>query len=164
MPTARVLAVFPDHVAIIMDGNGRWATRRGMSRSESHAAGYKACHRLFNWWLELSEAVDAFRGTPPPARYMTLYTFSTDNWLRPVSEVDAILGLLDRQEEDCGEFFRRRRIRVRLLGNRSHLLSPQLGAFLRELDEGASGLCDNSQPQGLSSRAAHWDPLLPPKS
>jgi len=136
-----------------------------MSRSESHAAGYKACHRLFDWWLELSEAVDAFRGTPPPARYMTLYTFSTDNWLRPVAEVDAILGLLDRQEEDCGEFFRRRRIRVRLLGNRSHLLSPQLGAFLRELDESASGLytiniCfsygsrDESSPNAVAGKTA----------
>src|ERR1700744_4679970 len=70
------------HVGIIMDGNGRWATRRGLSRLRGHEAGVEAIRRV------VEAAPDQGVGT------LTLYAFSTDNWRRPTTEVTALMGLL----------------------------------------------------------------------
>lgn len=72
----------PAHVALIMDGNGRWATARGLDRSEGHAEGVKTVRRITEAASELG------------VRYLTLYTFSTENWNRPQAEVDALMHLI----------------------------------------------------------------------
>jgi undecaprenyl diphosphate synthase len=78
---------FPQHVAIIMDGNGRWATERGLPRLHGHRAGVENVRRTL-------KAVAA-KGIP----FLTLYAFSTENWSRPASEVRGLLGLIDRSLE-----------------------------------------------------------------
>ncbi len=74
----------PEHVAIIMDGNGRWATRRGFPRMAGHREGVKAVRRIV-------KAADAIG-----LRYLTLYAFSTENWSRPEHEVSMLMALLER--------------------------------------------------------------------
>src|SRR5512145_3082339 len=80
-------AVGKIHAAIIMDGNGRWATRRGMPRQAGHAAGVEALGRV------VEAAPDLGIGT------LTVYAFSADNWQRPAAEVSALMGLLRRYVE-----------------------------------------------------------------
>lgn len=72
----------PEHVAIIMDGNGRWATARGLDRSAGHVEGVKTVRRITEIAAELK------------LKYLTLYTFSTENWNRPKEEVDALMHLI----------------------------------------------------------------------
>ena len=72
----------PAHVAIIMDGNGRWAQQRGLDRSAGHVEGVNTVHRI----TELASNMGI--------KYMTLYTFSTENWNRPKAEVDALMTLV----------------------------------------------------------------------
>lgn len=72
----------PRHIAIIMDGNGRWATSRGLSRSEGHAEGVKAVRRITEAASQLG------------VKYLTLYTFSTENWNRPKEEVNTLMHLI----------------------------------------------------------------------
>ena len=74
----------PQHVAIIMDGNGRWAKQRGHERSYGHQAGAETVHVIAEEAAKLG------------VRYLTLYTFSTENWNRPSDEVAALMGLLLR--------------------------------------------------------------------
>jgi len=71
----------PKHLAVIMDGNGRWATRRGMSRAEGHAAGIKAVRELIRASNDLGIS------------YLTIYSFSAENWSRPKAEVQALMSL-----------------------------------------------------------------------
>ncbi|GGY13381.1 hypothetical protein GCM10010384_18900 [Streptomyces djakartensis] len=78
----------PAHVAVIMDGNGRWAQRRGLPRHEGHRAGSGAVREMVHGALEIG------------LRHLTLYTFSTENWKRGAEEVDAILDLLRRELAD----------------------------------------------------------------
>lgn len=99
----------PRHVAIVMDGNGRWATRRGLPRAVGHREGAKAVRRL----------VEAARrrgiGT------LTLYAFSSDNWRRPAAEVAALMGLFERylagEARRCAE----NGVRLRVIGRRDRL-------------------------------------------
>ncbi|MDE5750970.1 MAG: di-trans,poly-cis-decaprenylcistransferase, partial [Duncaniella sp.] len=72
----------PRHVAVIMDGNGRWARRRGLPRSHGHAEGVNTVRRITEAASELGIG------------YLTLYTFSTENWNRPKEEVDALMHLI----------------------------------------------------------------------
>ena len=72
----------PEHIAIIMDGNGRWATERGKERSFGHQAGVEAVRRITSECTRLG------------VKYLTLYTFSTENWNRPAYEIEALMGLV----------------------------------------------------------------------
>ncbi len=93
----------PQHVAIIMDGNGRWAKQRGYERSYGHQAGAETVHII---------AEDAAR---LGVKFLTLYTFSTENWNRPAEEVAALMGLLlDSIEENT---FMKNNIRFRIIGD-----------------------------------------------
>lgn len=93
----------PEHVAIIMDGNGRWAKQRGYERSYGHKAGAETVHTI---------AEDAAR---LGIKYLTLYTFSTENWNRPAEEVAALMGLLlDSIEENT---FMKNNISFRIIGD-----------------------------------------------
>ena len=97
----------PAHIAIIMDGNGRWAKKRGFARSFGHQAGAETVHVI---------AEEAARSG---AKYLTLYTFSTENWNRPADEVTALMQLLIDQIEE--ETFMKNNIRFRIIGEESRL-------------------------------------------
>ncbi len=96
-------AHIPQHIAIIMDGNGRWATQQGKDRSEGHAAGVDTVRRITAECTRLG------------VRYLTLYTFSTENWQRPAAEVLTLMGLVLTALED--EIFMRNNVRFRVIGD-----------------------------------------------
>lgn len=92
----------PKHVAIIMDGNGRWAKAKGLPRTAGHAEGVETVKKI------TAEA------TRLGIKYLTVYTFSTENWNRPVAEIEALMGLLlDHLEE---ETFMKNNVRFRVIG------------------------------------------------
>ena len=97
----------PQHIAIIMDGNGRWAQLRGLERSEGHQAGAATVRKLVEHALKLG------------VRYLTLYTFSTENWKRPVAEVAALMALLFESIEE--EIFVKNNVAFRIIGDLSKL-------------------------------------------
>lgn len=93
----------PRHIAIIMDGNGRWATAQGKPRSYGHQAGVEAVRRITSECTRLG------------VKYLTLYTFSTENWSRPADEVAALMGLVLTSLED--EIFMKNNVRFRVIGD-----------------------------------------------
>ena len=97
----------PQHIAIIMDGNGRWATERGLDRSEGHKEGVEAVRRITSECTRLG------------VKFLTLYTFSTENWNRPADEVAALMGLVLTSLED--EIFMKNNVRFRVVGDRSRI-------------------------------------------
>ena len=100
------------HVAIIMDGNGRWAARRGWPRTLGHAAGVRALRRV------VTEAPDRGVGV------LTVFAFSSDNWRRPKHEVEALMGLLGEYLRKEAERCAAAGIRIRLIGRRDRLAVP----------------------------------------
>ena len=97
----------PEHIAIIMDGNGRWATERGKERSFGHQAGVEAVRRVTAECVRLG------------VKYLTLYTFSTENWNRPQDEISALMGLVLTSLED--EIFMKHNVRFRVIGDLKRL-------------------------------------------
>ncbi len=97
----------PEHIAIIMDGNGRWATERGKERSYGHQAGVDTVRRITSECTRLG------------VKYLTLYTFSTENWNRPADEVAALMGLVLTSLED--EIFMKNNVRFRVIGDMGRL-------------------------------------------
>lgn len=97
----------PQHIAIIMDGNGRWARQRGLERSEGHQAGAATVRKLVENALKIG------------VRYLTLYTFSTENWNRPQAEVAALMVLLFESIEE--EIFMKNNVGFRVVGDLSKL-------------------------------------------
>ena len=103
----------PRHIAIIMDGNGRWAKQRGMPRTAGHAAGAESFRRIANYCRTLG------------VEYLTVYAFSTENWKRSADEVAGILKLLRRYLEEALLDMEKNRVRFRFFGDLSKL-SPDL--------------------------------------
>ncbi len=99
----------PDHIAIIMDGNGRWAQKRGLPRLEGHKAGVKNLSSVIEYLGRLG------------LKYLTLYGFSTENWKRPKEEIEGLLGLLEESVEQETGALDRNEIRIRHLGRREKL-------------------------------------------
>lgn len=99
----------PQHVAIIMDGNGRWAKQRGLPRREGHRAGAESIREI------LEAALEAGVG------YLTLYAFSSENWNRPALEVRALMILLERFLEEQEPELQRREIRLQAIGQLERL-------------------------------------------
>ena len=99
----------PQHVAIIMDGNGRWAKKRLMPRNMGHSQGAKVVEQICEdaWDLGI--------------KYLTVYAFSTENWSRPEKEVRALMKLLRRYLVDCIERTSKNNMRVRVIGEKSRL-------------------------------------------
>lgn len=93
----------PQHIAIIMDGNGRWAAERGKPRSFGHQAGVDTVRRITSECTRLG------------VKYLTLYTFSTENWSRPADEVAALMGLVLSSLED--EIFMKNNVRFQVIGD-----------------------------------------------
>ena len=100
----------PEHIAIIMDGNGRWATERGKARSYGHQAGVETVRRITSECTRLG------------VKYLTLYTFSTENWNRPADEVAALMGLVLSSLED--EIFMKNNVRFWVIGDIGRLPKP----------------------------------------
>jgi undecaprenyl diphosphate synthase len=119
----------PRHVAIIMDGNGRWAERRGLDRNQGHRAGIEAVRAVVRAAHELG------------VRFLTLYAFSTENWSRPKGEVDALMGLLEHYLDAEIEELHRNGIRLRAIGRLERL--PD--AARAKLDTAVRRTADNSE-------------------
>ena len=114
------------HIAFIMDGNGRWATRRGLPREAGHRAGAKTFGNLTEHCISL--------GIPT----ITVYAFSTENWRRPQKEVDAIMGLLDQYIDDAFARYSHRDVEIRFIGRRDRL-SPALLEKMERLENESRG-------------------------
>ena len=97
----------PQHIAIIMDGNGRWALEQGKPRSFGHQAGVDAVRRITSECTRLG------------VKYLTLYTFSTENWNRPVDEIASLMSLVLSSLED--EIFMKNNVRFRVIGEMERL-------------------------------------------
>ncbi len=112
----------PEHVAIILDGNGRWAKKRFLPRKAGHVAGSKTVEQICEdaWDLGI--------------RYLTVYAFSTENWKRPQDEVDALMKLLRQYLKDCIKRSTKNNMCVRVLGDISPL-DEDLKASILELEE-----------------------------
>jgi undecaprenyl diphosphate synthase len=112
----------PQHVAIVMDGNGRWAQRKGLKRTEGHAAGEEALFDTVEGALELG------------VKWLTVYAFSTENWKRPADEVRYLMGfnesLLVRRRDEMND----RDVRMRFLGRRDWRVPKRI---IRRMDESA---------------------------
>lgn len=93
----------PQHIAIIMDGNGRWASERGKERSFGHQAGVDTVRRITSECTRMG------------VKYLTLYTFSTENWSRPADEISALMGLVLSSLED--EIFMKNNVRFQVVGD-----------------------------------------------
>ncbi len=123
----------PRHVGIIMDGNGRWAKRRNLNRSAGHKEGLKATKKI------VKTAADI--GIP----FLSLYTFSTENWKRAEEEVSFLMGLVKQHLRKEYEFYKENRIRLRYSGNLSGLpedIQEDMTQALRETS-GFDGLTVN---------------------
>ena len=103
----------PKHIAIIMDGNGRWAKKRGLPRTAGHAAGAEAFRRIANYCRTLG------------VKYLTVYAFSTENWKRSEEEVGGIMRLLGKYLQEAIADMEKNRVCFRFFGDLSRL-SPQL--------------------------------------
>ena len=97
----------PQHIAITMDGNGRWATEKGKPRAYGHQAGVDTVRRITSECTRLG------------VKFLTLYTFSTENWNRPADEVAALMGLVLTSLED--EIFMKNNVRFRVVGDLSRI-------------------------------------------
>lgn len=103
----------PNHIAIIMDGNGRWAKKRGLPRTAGHAAGAEAFRRIANYCRSIG------------VKYLTVYAFSTENWKRSQEEVSGIMKLLGNYLEEALRDMEKNRVRFCFFGDLSRL-SPEL--------------------------------------
>jgi undecaprenyl diphosphate synthase len=112
----------PRHVAIIMDGNGRWAAARGLPRSEGHRRGVEALRRTVRAAGELGIS------------YLTIFSFSSENWSRPAAEITELMGLLRRFVRNDLAELHQNNVRVRVIGERDGL-SDDIGRLLVEAEE-----------------------------
>src|SRR4030081_3031832 len=112
----------PLHVAIIMDGNGRWAAARGLPRAEGHRRGVDALRRVVRAANELG------------ILYLTIFSFSSENWSRPATEIGDLFGLLRRFIRNDLATLHRDGVRVRVIGERDGL-EPDICALLNEAEE-----------------------------
>lgn len=112
----------PRHVAIIMDGNGRWAAARGLPRAEGHRRGVEALRKVVRAAFELG------------IEYLTIFSFSSENWSRPASEIGDLFGLLRRFIRNDLATLHSDGVRVRVIGERDGL-EPDIVALLTEAED-----------------------------
>src|SRR5207244_3025715 len=112
----------PRHVAIIMDGNGRWAAARGLPRAEGHRRGVEALRRTIRAAGEIG------------IKIVTIFSFSAENWSRPASEIGELMGLLRRFVRNDLAELHKSNVRVRVIGERLGL-EPDIGRLLVEAEE-----------------------------
>ena len=120
--TAGWAASPPRHIAIIMDGNGRWATQRGLPRTAGHKAGAETFRRIATYCKNIG------------VKYLTVYAFSTENWKRSETEVSAIMALLKKYLLEAVDTMERDHIRLHFFGDMTPI-APELRALAHETDE-----------------------------
>ena len=113
---------FPRHIAIIMDGNGRWAKKRGLPRTAGHAQGAETFRKIATYCRDIG------------VEYLTVYAFSTENWKRPASEVEAIMHLLEKYLEEAIIKMEKDNIKIKIFGN-TEPLSPKIKELIKKTDE-----------------------------
>ena len=116
----------PRHIAIIMDGNGRWAKKRGLPRSAGHAAGAETFRTIATYCKDIG------------VQYFTVYAFSTENWKRPQDEVVSIMGLLEKYLREAIETMAKDKVKMAFFGDLTPL-SPKLRALCLETEEISKG-------------------------
>lgn len=116
----------PQHVAIILDGNGRWAKSKGMPRTYGHTVGAKNVESICRVAYDMG------------IKYLTFYAFSTENWSRPDAEVEALMKLLDSYLKTCLRTAEKNHIRVRVIGELSRL-KPEFQESIRRVEEASAG-------------------------
>ena len=112
----------PRHIAIILDGNGRWAKKRGLPRTAGHAVGAETFRKIATYCKNIG------------VEYLTVYAFSTENWRRPENEVSTIMKLLGNYLQEAIDTMERDHIRMKVLGDLEGL-SPELQAMVSKTDE-----------------------------
>jgi undecaprenyl diphosphate synthase len=124
MPLSSIIDTsrLPSHIGVIMDGNGRWARKRGQRRTQGHLEGLKTAKRIVRAVSDLGIG------------YLTLYVFSTENWKRTAEEVGFIMGLVKQYLSAELNFFRQNRIRIRHAGDAASL-PPDIAREIREVCE-----------------------------
>jgi undecaprenyl diphosphate synthase len=121
------LSAIPRHVAVIMDGNGRWASKRALPRVAGHKAGARGIRESILACLELG------------IEYLTIYSFSSENWRRPAAEVNALMHLFVEVLKHEIDNLLRQGVRVRVIGRRSELPTITADAFQRAEERTAAG-------------------------
>ncbi|MDP3849308.1 MAG: isoprenyl transferase [Luteolibacter sp.] len=119
---------FPDiprHIAVIMDGNGRWAKERGLPRREGHRAGAESVREVTDACIEIG------------VQYLTVYAFSSENWNRPQAEVTALMGLLDRFLSDKAKDLKKQNIRLLAIGQLDRLPAKTRGLLEKIMEQTA---------------------------
>lgn len=119
----------PRHVAIIMDGNGRWAKKRGLPRTAGHAAGAETFRKIANYCRTLG------------VEYLTVYAFSTENWKRSAEEVGAIMKLLGNYLREALQDMEKNHVRFRFFGDLTRL-SPELQRLCMDAETKSAGFGD----------------------
>ena len=138
----------PKHIAIIMDGNGRWAKQRGLPRTAGHKAGSETFRRIAKYCNTLG------------VKYLTVYAFSTENWKRPAEEVNTIMGLLKQYMLEAIETMEEEKIRLKFFGDLSPLSSAlqelveKTNALSRHIDGVQANICLNYGGRDEILRAA----------
>ena len=117
--------VIPNHVAIILDGNGRWAKKKGMPRTYGHVKGCENLEKICSVAKELG------------VKYLTVYVFSTENWKRSKEEVDALMKLFRNYMKKCIKISRDNKMQVRVIGDPT-AFDPDLQEKIKELEEYSS--------------------------
>ena len=112
----------PNHIAIILDGNGRWAKSKGMPRNYGHVQGSKNVEMICEEAYKLG------------VQYLTVYAFSTENWSRPQDEIDALMKLLRNYMKTCLKTAEKNKMCVRVIGEKS-ALAPDLQEQIATLEE-----------------------------
>lgn len=119
----------PRHIAIIMDGNGRWAKKRGLPRTAGHAAGAETFRKIANYCRTLG------------VEYLTVYAFSTENWKRSAEEVGAIMKLLGNYLREALQDMEKNHVRFKFFGDLSRL-SPELQKLCADAESRSAGFGD----------------------
>ncbi len=125
-------AALPRHIAIIMDGNGRWAKKRGLPRSAGHAAGAETFRRVAAHCRDIG------------IEYLTCYAFSTENWKRPKEEVDGIMDLLGKYLREAIDSMQKEQVKIRFWGDIG-ALTPQLRELAAETERLSDSIDSRTQ-------------------
>ncbi len=116
----------PAHIGIIMDGNGRWAKKRGLPRSAGHSAGAETFKKIVRYCSKIG------------VKHLTVYAFSTENWRRSPAEVTFLMGLFEQYLNDALKDFEQRNIKVVFLGDKS-AFSPNLQRLIADIEQVSQG-------------------------
>jgi undecaprenyl diphosphate synthase len=119
--------IAPKHIAVIMDGNGRWARQRGWPRSRGHLEGANSAKECVEACLDLG------------VEYLTLFTFSTENWRRPKEEVDTLMGLLQKFLKDYTADLRKRSVKLQAIGRLNEMPSGVQTQIRESIEATAAG-------------------------